>query len=304
MKEVQKDLLKSILGDDIFDVLKKYEIYKPNTKTVVDPEEVKVALQIVPRTVLSYLFAHLKHREIEAVINLELPFAPGRMLINKQGTDNYKGEVTSLDGKKLVEFKNRSLPSIGLILLTTFELYDLSLLDEIKEDKENKENKEENKLDKLQEIIDERLKLRSLICEVVDQRISQKDAIERMIRERLNNHIVQNNYQEEEEEGYDEEEVMEENSTKKSRLKEFLEGRENKKLETIEIVDKSEINCPDCRDTLYKGEKDIKLCICYGEHWKKNIKIKKNEDGRFILKFPKNFDVENVEMLLDAIKNK
>ena len=40
-----------------FEAINKAEIYKPNTKTAVEPDEIRVALEIVPRSVLSSMIA-------------------------------------------------------------------------------------------------------------------------------------------------------------------------------------------------------------------------------------------------------
>lgn len=289
-------IVKSILGEDIFDVLKKYEIYKPNTKTVVDPEEIKVALQIVPRAILSFLFNNLRDKEVGEVVELDLPFCPNSKLnINKQGADNYKGEIIK-DGKKISEFQYRSLPSIGLILLSTFELYDMSLLNEVKEPKTEECNK---KVEQLQDVIDERLTFHRLIQDVVDRRINEREAINRLINEKLNNHIKMVNVISTEIEETDE--MKEEDKTNK--LRQFLENREKKRQESIEL-DKSEIKCPDCGTSLYKGGDSVKLCLCYGEFMNKEIKIKKNENGTVNLNFPKSFHIDNIEMILEAIKKR
>jgi len=289
MNEKQINLVKSILGDDIFEVLEKTEIHKLNTNTSLDPEEIKLALQIVPRSILSYLFAHLKHRATGDIIDLELPFANAQLHVNKQGPDNYRGEIYQ-DGKKVLEFLHRSLPSIGLLILTTFELYDMSLLDEVKKDV-----KESDKQEKLQDIIDERLNLNRLICDVVDKRISEREAIDKLIRNKLHEHIVTVSHMKEE--------APMEQESKKNKLKLFLESRERRREESVEL-DKSEVKCPDCDTALYKGGDNIKLCICYGQYHNKDIKFKKSENGKVELKFPKSFDIDNIEMLLDALKNK
>lgn len=289
--------LTSILGDDIFQELEKSEIsgglYKKNTRTALDPNELRVALEIVPRTILSYLMSCLGNREIGETCESDLPFAEGAKLrCVKLGPDNYSGDIIK-DGEKKVEFKHRSIPGIGLQILTTFELYDLSELD-----KKDVTKPQEEKINKLQDIIDERLQLHCLIKDVVDKRISERQAIDLMIKEKLNNHI-------ESMQTSSEGSTIEEESRmgKKSKLKEFLERREEKRQEPIEMG-KGEINCPDCDTSMYKAENNnkIKLCVCYGENMNKEIKFKKNEDGRVSLKFPKSFDIENVEMLLDAIK--
>ena len=299
MKKNEVDTVKSILGEDIFDALEKAEIgsgiFKENTKTATDVGDIKVALQIVPRAVLGWLFSNLKWREEGENIDLELPFANGRIMATKLSPDNYSGEIIQ-EGKRIARFKYRSLPAIGLILMSTFELYDMSQLDEIKKDKAP-EPEHETKLDKLQDIIDERLKLQSLICSVVDKRLSEREAIKEMIQSRLNQSIVVASSRPEEEE-----EPMEDN--KKSKLREFLENREKKAKEPVEL-DKSEIKCPDCQSTLHKSEdKHIKLCVCYGEFMAKDIKIQKSQDGMVKLKFPKKFGIDNIEMLKSALKDK
>lgn len=293
MDKKSAKIAESILGDDIFEVLAKYEIYKPNTKTVVDPEEVRVALQIVPRAILSYLFAHLKPMSVGDIKDLDLPFAPNaQMHIEKLSQDNYRGDLVQ-DGNRISEFQYRPLPSIGLILLSTFELYDLSLLEEIKQKPVS--NEQGNKIDRLQDIIDDRLKMSRMIQDVVDRRISEKEAIDRLISEKLTQHVLKVN-------SPSESQYMPEED-KKSKLRLFLENREMRREEPVDIG-KAEIKCLDCDSTLYKKEFDsINLCLCYGEYHNKKIKFKKSNNGKVELKFPKKFNIDNIEMLLDTIKN-
>jgi len=304
---------KKLLGEDIFEEIKKAEIgsgiFKPDTRTALDPEEIRIALQIVPRAVLSYLVANLKPLQIGGNKELDLPFAPAKMHVTKVSHDVYMGEIYQ-DGKRKTEFKYRSLPGIGLIVMSTFELYDMADFDKIKEEKKE----EEPKLLKLQDIIDERLKLHCLIKDVVDQRISEREAIQKLIQDKISEAIHVEEAEEEEDDDLDidfeeeseeleesEEDVMD-NISKKSKLKEFLENREKKRQEKVELDKSEKISCPDCDTNLYKGEDSFKLCLCYGEHYNKDIKIKKAEDGKYKFKFPKSFSTDNVEMLLDAIK--
>lgn len=295
MKEIEINLVKSILGEDFFEVLAKSEggsIFKENTKTATSPEDIKIALQIVPRAILGWLFSNLKWREVGDIIDLELPFAKGRLQANKLSPDNYSGEIIS-EGERAVKFKYRSLPSIGLIIMSTFELYDMKQLDEIKGEKSPEQ---ESKIDNIQNIIDERLSLHSMVGRVVDQKITQREAISQLIRARLT-HSIEAAQQVKEEEPVEQ--------SKKSKLKDFLDNREKKIGESVELDKSEDLSCPDCNFKLYKSEeKNIKLCVCYGDHMHKEIKIKKASDGRVNLKFPKSFDSENIEMLLDALKNK
>lgn len=88
------------------------------------------------------------------------------------------------------------------------------------------------------------------------------------------------------------------NSSKK--LENFL--KKSKESKEAYIQKTEHINCPDCGTGLYEGGKNLTLCICYGEDWNKNIKIQKTENT-IKMQFPKNMDVENVEMLLKTLKN-
>ena len=309
-KHVQ--IVKSILGEDIFEDLEKIEMFKPDTNSTLDPAEIKIALQIVPRAVLGFLIANLKPLNVGGNLDLPLPFANATLHVNKISHDVYTGDVIK-EGKRVTEFKYRSLPGIGLILMSTFELYDVADLDKLRADKP-----EESGIDKIQKIIDERLRLNALVRNVVDQRISERDAIQQLINERLSEEVEYEDEDEEDEyveeplhsEEEDSVEVLEDSkedvmdsNAKKSKLKEFLDSREKKRQEKVELDKSEQIECPDCKTNLYKGENHFKLCICYGQFHNKEIKIKKAEDGRFNFKFPKSFDTDNVEMLLEAIKS-
>ena len=297
MKLKDAKIVKSILGEDVFEELKKSAIYKPETKTAVQPEEIRVALEIVPRSVLSFLFANLKHKEVNEVVDLDLPWAlNAKMHVNKLGADNYNGEIVK-DGNKMYEFQHRSLPSIGLILLSVFELYDLDMLNEIKE--KPAEPVVQDRIEKLQSLIDERLMLHNLIKDVVDKRLSEREAIGRLIKEKLSEHVA--TASEEKAEEPKEEENME--IDKKSKLRQFLENREKKRQESVEMDKSESIKCPDCKTVIHKKESnEIIPCVCYGEFMNKSIKIAKTTDGKVKIKFPKSFDIDNIEMLLEAIK--
>jgi hypothetical protein len=311
-------VVKKLLGRDIFDELKKAEIgsgiFKPDTRTTVDPEEIRIALQIVPRAVLSYLVANLKSLEIGGNKELNLPFANAQMHVTKISHDVYMGEIYE-NGKRKTEFKYRSLPGIGLIVMSTFELYDMVDLDKIKEEK----IEEEPKMSKLQDIIDQRLKLHCLIKDVVDQRISEREAIRQLIQDKISEAInikeldtdeddedesedLDIDFSEESEDLEESEEDIMDSISKKSKLKDFLDSREKKRQEKVELDKSEKISCPDCKTNIYKGEDSFKLCLCYGEHYNEKIKVKKTEDGRYKFNFPKSFNTDNVELLLDAIK--
>lgn len=295
LKDVQ--VVKSILGDDIFEELKKSSIYKPETKTALDPEEIRVALEIVPRSVLSFLFSHLRYRDVDAVIDIDLPWAINAKLhANKLGMDNYSGEITK-DGKRLYEFSHRSIPSLGLILLSLFELYDTDLLNEIKQQDPKTEQPASDRVERLQDVIDERLAMHSLIRDVVDKRISEREAINKLIQERLNDHI----------QSVQQPEIPKEEApvevSNKSKLRQFLDNIEKKRSDSVEMDKSEDIKCPDCKTTIYKKEAtEIVPCICFGQWMHKAIPMTKTEDGKVKIKFPKKFSIDDIEMILEALK--
>ncbi len=278
-------IVKSILGEDFFEELKKSDVYKINTKTVTSTDEIATGLKIVPRAVMSFLVSSLSHLEPGDNKELELPFAPGyHMQLSKKDHDSFSGFIYS-EGKKINEFTHRSIPGIGLVLMTTFELYDTDNLKDTKE----KEKESFNVL-KLQSLIDERLMLHSLISRVVDHKIAQRDAIETLVREKLKQAIIVEKQKE-----------VEEEKNKAQKLKDFIE-QSKKRQEEAQIEKSENISCPDCGTGLYDGGRKLTLCICYGADWNKNIKIKKTEDC-IKMKFPKNMDTENIEMLLNTLRN-
>lgn len=304
MNQKQIKFITKTLGSDFLSGLQKSEltggIVKLNTNTATDINEIRIGLQIVPRTVLAYLFMHLKSKEIGAVIDLDLPFADNTTLhLNKFTADNYSGEIIQ-KGKKISEFRYRSIPGVGLILMSTLELYDINQLNEIKTQMADKGVEE--KENKLQNLIEEKLHLHALVSNVIDQKLSQRDAIKQLIEAKLNQSLVDANEPEEAEGPGQTIEI--EVPDKKSKLRAFMEKREGNKVRIIDKLQKAEIKCPDCRTTLYSGKDSIKLCVCYGEHRSKEIKIQKSENGRIKLQFPKELEIEGIEMILDTIKNK
>lgn len=279
-------LIKSMLGKDFFEVLEKSDVYKMNNKVVTSIDELKTGLSIVPRTVMSFLIANLSGLEKDQNKNLELPFAENNYLqVTKKGPDIFTGHIYC-DGKKINEFQDTSIPGIGLVLMTTFELYEV---ENIKESRVEEEKTFD--VDKLQRVIDERLRLHSLVCSIVDKKMAQRDAVEILIKEKIKQALVQKEVKAEEE-------VVEE--TKSEKLKRFLEKQKETKSD-VEIEKKESISCPDCGSDMYKGGSKLTLCICYGADWNKNIKIKKSEKN-IKMSFPKSMDRQNIELLLQNLK--
>lgn len=283
MSATKINTLKKLFGEGGLKKLEKAEIFKPQTGTATDLKDIQIGLQIVPRYVLSFLF---QFKELEDGGSKErfIPWEPkSSILINRLGPDIYSGYIVR-DGKKVVNFEYRSLPAVGIIVMSTFELYDTAMLREIKTDSIYVENDNRaEKESKIQEIIDERLRIHSLINEVVEQKISRYNAINQLIAEKAL--IAEEKYEPKKEE---------KEMGKKLKLKEYLE-KKNNELKSIK--------CPDCDTEIYKSEDDyVKCCICYGEFKDKNIKVMKGQNG-VKLHFPKNFEEENILMLIEALNN-
>jgi vacuolar-type H+-ATPase subunit I/STV1 len=267
------ELIKSMLGEDFFENLQKTDVYKMHNRSVTSVSEVSTGLKIVPRTVMSFLIANLSNLNPDDNKTIELPFAADCYLqVTKKDRDVFSGYIYS-KGKKINEFVNRSIPGLGLVLMTTFELYDIEDLKDTRE----KENKMFN-VSKLQDMIDERLRLHSLISRVVDNKIAQRDAVEILVKEKIAQALKQ-------------QEKSKENiqNTKAKKLKQYLE-RNKVRQEEAQIEKREAISCPDCGCNLYSGGKAMDLCICYGHDWGKKIKIQKNES-------------RNIEMLLKTLKS-
>jgi hypothetical protein len=86
------------------------------------------------------------------------------------------------------------------------------------------------------------------------------------------------------------------------KLGNFLKKSKDIQKKEAHIKKTEHIDCPDCGSVLYEGSKNLTLCICYGEDWNKDIKIKKTENS-IKMEFPKTMDIENIEMLLKTLKN-
>jgi len=332
-----KRFLKKYLGENFESDLIKSEagaILKLDANVAVLPQEMYIALQIVPRTVISLLVQHLKPLKSGQVCDIPWPSESGHIHnihINKISTDLYSGEISG-EGKVLAKFNYRSLPAVGLVIMSTYELYDKET---------NKQDLHNPELDysKVQKIIDERIRLQSLIEDVVSKKMSEKEALQQLIMQKINDYlrssdsIKQNIFKpepseedhseeieasehvEETEEESDEPEVdeieieeevvedlQEEKSNKKNKLKEFLNNK-TKKTEILKTV-KSEIKCPHCSSTILKNSSSIELCICFGENFGDIINIKKSKNKEYIFNYPKNFSMENATMLLDFLKKK
>ena len=297
------NLLKSILDDEFLGILaKSADLYKIGSNTVLDPEEIRIGLKVVPRAVMSMLISELTPMEINSHKDIKLPFGKvAYMAVNKNSADNFTGSVYS-DNKLVYDFKNRSIPGLGIILLSTFELYDMGQLNEPK--------KHEDDIDRrVQKLIDERMELHSLVSRVVEHKMAEREAIHRIMMAKLGEAMRPDLSPPKMVEPSKSIEikptdiVKKEVSKKGSPLKDFIERKKKPKEYRVEIAKSETINCGDCGQVIFGETSGLSACICYGPDQNRKIWVKKSEGGVQI-KFSRYWDPENISMLLEAIRRK
>ncbi len=277
--------LSKALGEDFLESLAKTDIWKPDTKTVSNLDDMKVGLKIVPRAVMSLLISELTPMKIGEAKDIKLPLPNDvRVHVNKHERDQYSGEVFE-NNEKLTEFKFRSVPGLGLVLMSTFELY--SMEDDRKPEPAGLDE------EKVQKMIDERIALHRMIENVVDGKLRQRDAVQGMLLGKLTNAINSETVQK-----------GEEMTVKKSSpLKAFLENKNKKKNEfTVHMAKGESTDCPDCGKNLFDGVA-FSSCICYGEDFGRKIFLRKSDDG-IKVRFSSGWDVDNIAMLLETLRNR
>lgn len=315
-------LLNKILDDEFLQSLaKSADLYKLGSNTILDPEEIRIGLKVVPRAVMSMLISELVPMEINSSKEIQLPFGIDALIrVNKNATDDYTGSIYS-DNKKVYDFMNRSIPGLGIILLSTFELYELEEL--------QKPHKEPSADHEIQKLIDERMELHSLVAKVVENKIAEREAIHKLMMDKLTDALRDRKMDEVHQKhqqildstqhlaGFGaivgppaapisvgpKDIIKKEEAPKKgSPLKAFLERSKNKPKE--HYVQKCEtMDCADCGKTIF-GSSGYSGCICYGENQNSKIFMRKNEKGELSISFSKNWSPENIEMLLDTLRRK
>ncbi len=283
--------LKKALGEDFLQSLEKFELWKPGTRTTIDHEEIKTALKIVPRAIMSLLIAELAPMTIGETKEIDLP-VPGKAMVrvSKHERDVYSGDIEQ-DNKKVVDFKYRSIPGVGLVIMSAFELYDVEELQ-----KETLQPIQEDVTLKIQRMIDERMALHHLINKVVDHKLSERDAVQQLVLAKLTEKISDTKK---------EEVVKESNNKKISPLNDFLKGRKDKLRKNeypVQMSKGEHVNCPDCKKDIFKNEV-FSGCICFGDDMDKKVYMTKHEKGVKV-RFGNGWDPENIEMLLEVLRSK
>lgn len=310
--------LKKALGEDFFQSLEKFELYKQGTRSVIDHEEVKTALQIVPRALMSFLIKELQPMMIGETKEIPLEITQSNppdaiMIVTKHERDVYSGEINGHTEKytdrKLAEFKFRSIPGVGLIILSTFEMYDV---DHLEKETPEKHGMNASHVDMVQKLIDERLALHDLVSKVVDKKIAERDAVQALVLAKLSDKMHEPDTSGpkmsapiELLEPKKDKPKMEKAEPKKkgSPLKDFLDTRTKKKPEySVELAKGEHVSCPDCGQNIFDG-KAFSGCVCLGDDMDKKIYLAKSESGVKV-RFGKGWDPENIEMLLEVLRRK
>lgn len=284
-------LIKNALGDDFYESLQKFELWKPGTRTTLDHEEIKTALQIVPRVIMSLMISELTPMKVGEAKEIDLMVGNNTILkVTKHERDVYSGTIDE-DNKVVVDFKYRSIPGVALVIMSAFEMYDQTNFDAPAPAEQPD----------VQKLIDDRLALHKLVENVVEGKLQQRDAIQQLIMAKLTEAIhqqapvpapVQNTVV-----------IVEAPKTKKPLpLKEFLEKAKAKKPNEfkIELAKGEHVHCPDCGKNIFDG-KLFSGCICLGDDMDRKVFIKKSEDG-FKVRFSKGWDPENIELLVETLR--
>ena len=308
MKKNAEYFLKKTLGEDfresLGEALSKSEVYKQGTRTITDTDDLFQGLQIVPRALLSLLVRELSPMQIGDNKEIKIPGKEDTIVqVTKHERDSYSGQIVQ-NNVKISDFMHRSLPGLGLVLMTMLELYDFEDLKEPSESDHTHINK----------LIDERMQLHSLINQVVDGKLMHRDAVHQLLMSKLNQMGAEHKHILEEHKDIKEEikapekpvVVIAVEAPKKARpLSEFVEARKKKlakKEFSVELVKSETVDCPDCGQNIFNGS-GISACLCYGNDMGRKVFMKKSEDG-IKLSFPKSWDPENIEMLLEALRGK
>jgi hypothetical protein len=317
-----KTFLDKAVGDDFLETLSKSDLYKPNANAVVELEDIRIGLKVVPRVIMSMLIRELPPMKLGEAKAIHLMLGNNAILnVNKHDPDSYSGSLVD-NGVVLSSFKFRPLPGVGLIIMSAFELYGME-----EAEKEAPKHFAESAELNVQKLIDERLALRDMVGLVVEKKLMEREAIQQLFMAKIKEQIEMKEKadklasvlaapalpsvspsvnipvpaKKEHSIPLAEALAASEKPAKKERpLKGFLDKKKGKKNEH-QLILKSEVDCPDCGQNIFNGNR-ISTCICYGDASK--VFLKKHEDGKVSLSFSKNWDTENIEMLLEALKRR
>jgi hypothetical protein len=317
-------LLTKILDDEFLQTLaKSADLYKIGSNSILDPQEIKIGLKVVPRAIMSLLISELTSMELNGHKDIQLPFGKEAFIrVNKNAADDYTGSVFD-DNKRVYDFMNRSIPGLGIILLSTFELYDMEELSGQESGQSVPINVPIDDTDsKVQKLIDERMELHSLVGRVVENKLAEREAIHKLMMDKLSEAFKKHAFPVAPQANRSEtpnsmplpvgpievkaaditkKEDAPEEAKKGSPLKGFLE-RKNKPKEYF--VQKCESrDCPDCGKNIFNSL-GYSGCLCFAENQNSKIFIRKNEKDELSISFSKHWSPENIEMLLETLRRR
>ena len=292
--------LKKTLGEDFASSLTKFELYKPGTRTTIDHEELRTALQIVPRAVMSFLIRELAPMNIGDSKEMKIPVEKGATLhVTKMEHDVYNGKIAFDDNnvatkRSPVDIMYRSIPGIGLIIMSTFELYSVDKL------VEEHPAVPKDMSSAVQRMVDERMDLHSLVNKVVDKKLMERDALQQLVLARITHAMEKPVTPPPEKPKEEDKPELEAQKYKGSPLKKFLEGHKKKKPKEfhVQMMKGETVDCPDCGGQIFKSGA-FAGCVCLDSADKK-VYIKKSEDGVKI-RFGRGWDPESIESLLEIL---
>jgi hypothetical protein len=321
-----KTFLNKAVGEDFLESLAKSDIYKPNANAVVDIEDIRVGLKVVPRIIMSMLIRELPPMKVGEAKKIPLMLGNGAILnVNKHDPDTYSGSLSD-NGAVLSHFKFRPLPGVGLVIMSAFELY------ELEEEKEIPKHFAESAELNVQKLIDERLALHHIVGQVVEKKLMEREAIQQLFMVKIKEQLEMKEKADklaqilavplpilpspvaavnipipEKELDYPtpmaEALTASEKPSKKERpLKGFLDKKLKKNEYEFKMVKGEIINCPDCLQEIF-NQSGMNACICYGSDMGKKVFIKKSEKG-IKISFPKSWDKDNALMLLETLKKR
>jgi hypothetical protein len=185
--DAKKFLSKSV-GEDFLETLAKTELYKPNANVVIDVEDIRIGLKVVPRIIMSLLIRELPSMKMGDAKAIPLFLGANAILhVNKHDTDVYSGSIID-QGAVIVSFKYRPLPGVGLVIMSAFELYDMDSgaapvapVPAMPFAPTAEVN--------VQKLIDERLALHDLVGRVVEKKLLEKEAIQQLFMAKIKEHM-------------------------------------------------------------------------------------------------------------------
>lgn len=122
----QFKFLAKALGQETLETLVKSDLYKIKTDTVASLDEMFIGMKLVPQTIIAMLRKELHPLKDGESKKVKLPTDPVAILsVTKFAADVYSGEIIQ-DGRIIATFKYRTIPGIGLVVMSTFELYNVA----------------------------------------------------------------------------------------------------------------------------------------------------------------------------------